>query len=195
MALIYFDLGNVIIQNILASSDYLHSVYQVSRDTAQRFFKPLVHRFQKGELSEERFWKECAHIGIRPNNVRNFWAENLKPAVIDNTVLAIAERLRHAGHQTGILSNIIRPHADMLRDRGIYQSFNPIILSCDVGTRKPEQKIFQIAAEEAQTTFGQILFIDDLQENVAAARALGIDSIQYTTSDKLTNDVQMRGLL
>jgi putative hydrolase of the HAD superfamily len=40
----------------------------------------------------------------------------------------------------------------------------------------------------------EALFIDDIAANIAAARALGIDGIQFTTVEQLRRDLDARGL-
>lgn len=192
---IYFDVGNVIVKDVLRLSQYF-PISSGSPAITQRVITPLVYRFQKGEFQEKSFWKECERMGIpRPTDWRTFWTDQITHAVTDSSVLAIAKLLRKAGHGIGILSNTIVPHTEVLRKRGIYDKFHPVILSCDVGTRKPEQKIFQIAAEKAQTSFDKIVFVDDVQENVDAARTFGIDAIHYTTSEELIKELQQRALL
>jgi putative hydrolase of the HAD superfamily len=55
------------------------------------------------------------------------------------------------------------------------------IYSFEVGSRKPEEDIFIKALEIAGSTADEILFIDDLIENVEMARSLSMKSIHFKT--------------
>ncbi|MBA7702582.1 hypothetical protein ES703_111351 [subsurface metagenome] len=55
-----------------------------------------------------------------------------------------------------------------------------VISSHEVGCRKPDRVIYQLALGRADIPAEQALFIDDKPENVAAARELGIHAHQYT---------------
>ncbi len=67
-------------------------------------------------------------------------------------------------------------------------------LSYQLGAQKPNEKIYRGAAELASVPPQQILFIDDVADNVAAARNLGWDAVQYTSTDALEQELLSRGL-
>ena len=53
------------------------------------------------------------------------------------------------------------------------------VFSCEVGMVKPEPGIYRALLEKYGLTAGQCVFLDDFEENVAAARALGLRAIRF----------------
>ena len=53
------------------------------------------------------------------------------------------------------------------------------MISCEVGAAKPYPEIYTILFEQLDATPSEILFIDDKEENLEAARALGWQTIYY----------------
>jgi len=89
--------------------------------------------------------------------------------------------LQRAGIKTGILSNIgdemeagILAHFPWLRD------FAHHTFSHRLGIAKPNPAIYRHAAEGLGVPASEILFIDDREENIAAAQAAGMQAILYT---------------
>ena len=53
------------------------------------------------------------------------------------------------------------------------------MISGDVGLRKPDPGIYRLLLEQSGHAAAEMLFVDDREKNVAAALALGIDSIVF----------------
>jgi HAD superfamily hydrolase (TIGR01509 family) len=60
-----------------------------------------------------------------------------------------------------------------------------IVFSFEVGFMKPDPRIFRIALDRVKLSPGSVLFIDDREDNVKAARQLGIDSHMFRHRDGL----------
>ncbi|MEV7177573.1 HAD-IA family hydrolase [Kitasatospora sp. NPDC093679] len=56
-----------------------------------------------------------------------------------------------------------------------------VVNSAEVGSAKPDTRIYEIAAERAGVAPERCLFVDDRAENVAAATALGMVGLHYRT--------------
>ena len=67
-----------------------------------------------------------------------------------------------------------------LRDsHGIYDLFDEVVVSADVGIAKPEPRIYAIAAQRLGLPAADCVFVDDLEPNVDAARAAGMHAIHF----------------
>ena len=55
--------------------------------------------------------------------------------------------------------------------------FERIFVSSEMGKRKPERDAFVYVASEVGVNLGDIMFFDDTEENVLAARALGMQAV------------------
>ena len=69
------------------------------------------------------------------------------------------------------------------------------IYSYDVGHRKPEQKIYQVACERAQINPKRCVFIDDLKDNISGAISAGLNSIHYNNTTQLKKDLKIMSLI
>jgi glucose-1-phosphatase len=113
-------------------------------------------------------------------------------------MLPLITRLTRAGCGLGILSNTCGPHWDHLTQVAGYGALNngidTIVLSHEVGCRKPEPEIFAIAARMAGVAPERIFFTDDIEEHVVAARAAGWDGEVFTSAIGLADALTRRGL-
>ena len=76
------------------------------------------------------------------------------------------------------------------------QRFEDIMVSGEVKMKKPEPEIYHhLAKTYGLGDFRGCLFIDDSARNVAAARALGLDSIQFTGAGALREELIQRGII
>jgi epoxide hydrolase-like predicted phosphatase len=87
--------------------------------------------------------------------------------------------LRHEGYITGIITNNVKEFGDGWRGLiPVDELFDFVVDSSSVGIRKPDPRIFQLALERlGDISAGQVLFLDDYQANVDAARDLGLQAI------------------
>ena len=106
-----------------------------------------------------RHWRDRQHL-IAPN-------------------IDLIRRLRPP-YRTAVLSNADSTLVARLRDEhGIYDLFDEVVCSADVGLAKPEARIYALAAERVGLPADECVFIDDLDANVAGARHAGMSAIQF----------------
>ena len=110
--------------------------------------------------------------------------------------VAVVEALRERGHRLWFLSNMPAPYADIL------EAVNPLgdwfeggIFSSRVGLRKPGRGIFAAFAGRFAIDPGESLFIDDAPRNIAAAAALGWQTLRFTGPEQCRVALVERGLL
>jgi HAD superfamily hydrolase (TIGR01509 family) len=140
----------------------------------------FVHRVRdhcRLRCSDEQFQADYADI---------FWPN---PDVCD-LIPRLAARYRLL-----VLSNTNELHTRRFRGQfaDTLRHFAGLVLSHEVGTRKPRAEIFQHAQRLAGCAPEECVFIDDLPANVAGARAVGWHGIVYTTSTDLLEQLAVRG--
>ena len=106
--------------------------------------------------------------------------------------LALIDRIYAQGQRLFFLSNMPAPYADLLEARhAFFSRFDSGIFSARVGCIKPDSAIFTLA----QTRFGlpasQLLFIDDVQHNVDAAREAGWRAIRFESAEQCRDEIGM----
>ena len=95
-------------------------------------------------------------------------------------------------HQTALLSNARVNKGTLKRKLGYYNLFYPVLLSYEIGIRKPDPKAFQILLSRLQVSPQAVLFIDNQQPNVDSAKSLGMDGIVFTSRDQLVQELKKR---
>ena len=77
-----------------------------------------------------------------------------------------------------VFSNTNPAHVAHFRPRyeRLLSHFTRVVTSCDIGRRKPEPEAFARLAELAGVAPRRLAFFDDLEENVAGARAAGLQA-------------------
>jgi putative hydrolase of the HAD superfamily len=106
-----------------------------------------------------------------------------------------AERLNRAGIKTGILSNI--GDAMELGVRGrfpVLDGFTHHTFSHRLGIAKPDAAIYRHAVDGLGVASSEILFVDDREENIAAARAAGMVAVQYLGHAGFVAEMKRLGL-
>jgi putative hydrolase of the HAD superfamily len=111
----------------------------------------------------------------------------------DARVLQWIKALRTAGYTIGILSNLPHPIAESLRaTSGFLEHFDHITFSCDLRLFKPQAGIYEHSFRGLGVAPGETLFIDDKQENVDGARAVGMNAELFTTWEEFASVVPAR---
>jgi HAD superfamily hydrolase (TIGR01509 family) len=99
--------------------------------------------------------------------------------VQDRKVMRIVSRLKNEARVV-VGTNTIASHYEVHRKLGDYDAFDAVYSSHKLGIAKPDPDFYlKILTEEGQTPL-ETVFIDDMEENVDSASALGIFSILFT---------------
>lgn len=201
---VFFDIGGVVVDAPTAHYLSLGSeIFGCQEDALNRVASPLIAKLETGAISSPEFWERlCEDLkasgvdhAVPPWRFKGFWEGILMDHLkVDQGILHLARRLR-AKVKVAALSNTIEEHALALQREGIYEHFNPVVLSCKSGSRKPEAKIYLKAAKLTDTKPERCLLIDDLEENVEGARAVGFSAHLYTDREELAAELSSLGIL
>lgn len=180
MKAILFDIGRV-----LVGYDHAQTVAGLASVCAQGAADPEVIESLLAAVSADltlgRMETESLHACFRSNadaiaDADAFVAAFCAGISRDEEALAYALQLeRRADLKVGVISNTNETHVRWL-DANVpeLRTFSLVIMSNEVGIAKPEPVLFRLALELLGVEARHALFVDDLQENVAAAQALGI---------------------
>ena len=94
-------------------------------------------------------------------------------------------------YRTAILTNSFLGARDQEEQRyGFTSMVELAIYSHEEGVRKPDPRIYTIASERLGVSPAEIVFLDDLPENIDAARAFGLQGILYTSTPQAIADIE-----
>ena len=139
-----------------------------------------------GGMSPQEYWRKVAAaastkfdavlIDRMVQHEIGFWN------TFDARVLSWIDQLRESGYTVGILSNLPHPIARGLRGTpGFLQHFDHITFSCELHLFKPQAAIYEHSFRGLNVAPDEVLFIDDKQENIDGARAVGMKAELFTT--------------
>jgi len=137
--------------------------------------------FDRGTVDvPELVQRIAARTGLQPRDVKavvDAVPAELQP--IPETV-ALLRNLHAEGRRLHFLSNMPKPYADHLeREHAFIGCFESGVVSARVGQIKPEPEIYEIAARRFEAEPAQLLFLDDVLDNVRAARQAGWQAIHF----------------
>jgi FMN phosphatase YigB (HAD superfamily) len=197
---LYFDLGNVLLYfDHRRGARQMAEVAGVAPEWVFQvvFQSGLELEYEAGRLTSHQFYEEfCRQTQTRPDYERLARAAG---AIFEVNLgaKAVLASLLAAGNRLGLLSNTNEVHWQYFAD-GRYglipEAFETLVLSFEVGTVKPDERIFQVAAERAGVAPEDIFYVDDTLGHVEAARRAGFDAVQYTTTRALVSDLLSRGV-
>jgi HAD superfamily hydrolase (TIGR01509 family) len=197
---IIFDIGRVLVRLDLARAQRgLAEGLAISPEELWTAIEkdPRWKDWQEGRISA-RDWH--LHLSAKlklPLSFQKFtdvWNLTLDPEPIHSNELFadLAKRYR-----VGVLSNTDPIHVAFLESTYRFFQYVPAerrIYSCTVGVSKPNPAIYQAALKACKAAAVESVFIDDIRENVDAAKRLGFTGVQYQGAAQLERDLQELGI-
>ena len=108
----------------------------------------------------------------------------------DDAVLGVVTDIRRSGIPCFVASTQERRRAQYLATEMRFdQLFDGLFFSCDLGVEKPNEGFFTAIAHRLGRSGTELLFIDDVRENVEGARAAGWFAEQFQSAHGLRADV------
>jgi FMN phosphatase YigB (HAD superfamily) len=195
---ITFDLGNVLIRvDHLRFCRRLAALADLSpQEVYDRVFASnLEPGYDTGRLTSREFHERLtAHFGVALpySRFHDFWCDMFDP------IEAMAELVQHlaARFPLFLLSNTNALHFAHIQERyrAVLDPFRAFVLSYQVGSRKPEPGIYQALIRQVQRPPEEILFLDDKEIFVAAARGQGMAAWQFRSPQELKQDLERHRL-
>lgn len=195
---IVFDFGGVLTGEARREVvvQFLRESFQLSEEEFKAVNQQKRLTNQQGKTDEE-FWLSYAktrNISLAPDWSGSFQTV-LKEAIgINFRIFDLVEELRERQIPVALLSNIDSRRAQIIRDFGLYRPFDPCLLSCEIGIEKPDPKAYEVLLSKLNLAAKEVVFIDDLPENIAAAKKVGLDAILFESEEKLREELRQRGV-
>ena len=104
----------------------------------------------------------------------------------------LVHALARAGYRLALLSNAPAGVAQAVQR--LPASFEHLLFSCSIKSAKPDPECFRAALAALGTGPGDVVFLDDRADNVAAAAALGIRSARFTGARQARADLDRHGI-
>ncbi|MFD0691359.1 HAD family hydrolase [Actinomadura fibrosa] len=106
---------------------------------------------------------------------------------VDERMVALVHELADEGRTLGLLSNIIGDLVPRFEARhgGWLRRFDALTYSCRIGVAKPDPRAYEICAERLGVAPADVVFFDDSERNVIAARETGMRAEVFTSPEQV----------
>ena len=150
-----------------------------------------VAALERGEIEVPHFEDQLAarltQRSGRPVAARGLLSRMFAEFTHAPAMSSLVLRAKRAGLLTGLLSN---SWGNEYRREGWDEMFDAVVISGEVGMRKPEPEIFAHVLELLGVRADETVFVDDLTPNVDAARALGLVAAHHTSYDETATELE-----
>jgi putative hydrolase of the HAD superfamily len=150
--------------------------------------RDLYHRASRGELTADALW---AAYGVPGDDATYCTRFTLVPGIA-----GLVADLAQSGVRLACLSNDVSEWSARLRRQfGLDKDIQTWVISGDIGVRKPDGRAYAALVEAVGVPPEHIIFFDDREDNVAAARVAGLDARRFVTAAAARVALRAVGLL
>ena len=187
---VVFDYGGVIISPIVDKVARLAERFGVTMpELLEVLLGPRAsgdhpwHRCERGEIGVAQIqgllapWAERAGMHLHGDEIEVLMEPGY--SILDEMIERIG-RLKSAGYRTALLTNTFAEYRPTMQQVVPFENFDTIIESFAIGARKPEPAIYEATARLLDVDHREILYLDDFDQNLEPARALGWSVLHVT---------------
>lgn len=182
---IYFDVGGVLLEFEHTRTE-IPQKFALNTQQYDAFMTGIAHERSIGAL----FGQQLDALFVEefgPVFPPTYWSsaqfvESFRPiTVMHDFVVELAKHYR-----LGLLTNVSREIYERTQQDFAHFLYPPVdfeirVASFEEGVAKPDLEIYRRAVARTGLPAQEILFIDDLPENIAAAKAVGMQGIVFET--------------
>jgi epoxide hydrolase-like predicted phosphatase len=180
------DYGGVLTSDVFASFDAFCTAEGLPAGTVRELFRTdpaardLLAGLEDGTLSDDAFETGFAALLGDGIAAEGLIARLMGAADDDAAMLDFVRAARRAGIRTGLISNSWG--VDRYDRALLAELFDGVVISGEVGLRKPAPEIYALGASAVGLSPSQCVYVDDLPGNLKPARALGMTTLHHRTA-------------
>lgn len=150
---------------------------------------------QVGKASTKDAWAYVAHtLGVSAEDLPHVQVDFYRGDLLDRSLIALIKSLR-PHYKTGVISNAMPDARESLKDRINGETFDVMVFSGEEGVKKPDLDIYRRALALLNVQANESVFVDDVLENIKAARALGMRGIHFTPGVDVRSELNRLGVV
>ena len=154
-------------------------------------FNP-IHALERGAIQVPDFEKRLAqeltlksHHEFDHNGLLQRMFDHFEQA---HDMRGLVYRVKKLGYKTALLSN---SWGNEYPREGWDEMFDVIVISGEVGMRKPERRIFQYTLDKLEIPGSNSVFVDDVKMNIDAGVEVGLIGIHHETYEKTRSELEI----
>ncbi|MCX5688026.1 MAG: HAD-IA family hydrolase [Candidatus Omnitrophica bacterium] len=193
---IFCDLGNVLINfdHRIAVKKILRLMPKNEHDVYQLFFDSgFTKDYEEGKISSIEFFKKVKNsleLDMEYEEFLPIWNdiffEEPLNKEIQNFLMAIK-----GNYKLVMISNINEAHCEFLKKKmPIFFEFDKLVLSYEVGFRKPAKEIYNAALKSVNVASSKAFYVDDRADLIEAASKFGIEGMTFNGEEAFKKIVE-----
>ncbi len=194
-----FDIGGVLGSNGWDREQRAAAVerWHLDAEDFQYRHEETVGALEAGEITLDEYLDVTVFCEKRDFSRAEFKAFMFEQSIPWPESIAVARDLaRRATVRMATLNNeSAELNVHRIAAFGLRDMFATFFSSCWLGVRKPTNAIYTRVLAMTQAEPERTLFVDDRQQNLTPAAALGMRTIHFQSAAQLRADLQARGLL
>ena len=193
---IFFDMGGVLLNDRRLRARACEVFHNIDHDEVWTRINDAFLPACRGEEPLAAGWRRMAadlDVDVEDDVLDRLWIEDYEEGIdIDQQLMRCFPKLREQA-ALGVISNTVHEHAEVNRRLGVYEPFEQVILSHEVGMTKDDPRIFELALQKFNAEPASCVFIDDIPRYAELASSLGMTGITFKSLEQLTRDLRKAG--
>ena len=183
-SVVVFDLGKVLVDFNYGLA--IERVATASKKPLEHVSKvvgltPLLFQLETGLITDEQFFAEIERETGFPHGFEQFSGMFADIFSEIEPMIALQAKLKNAGIPTWIFSNTNGIAVRHIQKRfPFFANFTGYVYSYEQGSMKPDAKIYEVIEQQTGHRGGDIVYLDDRAENIAAGAARGWRTILHS---------------
>ena len=199
------DFGGVLTTPLLRSFSALQDEIGIEAGTLGRAMQRIAERegehplfeLERGRITEADFLATLSRelatdLGHEPE-LHRFSEIYFDALGVNEPMIGVMRTARSRGYRMALLTNNVREWEPFWRAMvPVDEIFEVIVDSAYVGMRKPEPEIYDLTVERLGDGVGpaDCLFVDDVEVNIDAARALGMQAVHFQSNEQAIPEIE-----
>lgn len=186
-----FDIGGVLLDiHPEKTFNYWAKATGVSLKYLHEFVSWDIHyQYETGKCDDFQFYSAFNNLLPGENKISEdeFWHGWRLLLGEETSIVGLMESLCQT-IPVWLLSNTNPWHIRFLQSNSQYRLHRFVtgaVYSFDTGYRKPDQEIYELTLNKVKSSGGEVLFIDDNEENVEGAKTSGMNAVRYEGLERL----------
>lgn len=164
-----------------------------------QYFDSIYTNYAKsteGTISEKKAVSSISkNLKITEKKLKKLFFKSYKKNFKTNRELyRFAFNLKKKGYKIAILSDQWHLSKKTLVPEKYEKKFDVSIISCDVGLRKPDPKIYKLILKKLKLPAKNCIFIDNREWNLEPAKKLGIKTILFKENKQVFREIKKFGI-
>lgn len=194
---IIFDWGNVIcFFDVKGFNKKISAHLKVDESLFQKVELKNRLKHDLGEITTKQFVENICNGISRKMSVDDYYslATRFKHKKLNEQIIPIIKQLKKK-YKIFLLSNSNKRMFEELMKSDIRFLFDKILISFQVGIKKPDKMFFDLLLKGTNYSFKDCLIVDDREDVCIAAKSYGMSSITFRNNEQLKKEFSLHKII